>query len=217
MESNITNQQFRSPGLPLAEPRFDEEATLLSARPVVPIERLTVKPNFSRRFSRPWIFGFALAGALLLGVSATTLYYSRFRTTQALPATSIETTSSGAQGDAWEAVAPPEFRIGATGAIVVGGTSVDSDTSTGVIAPRPAVSRMTKLPNSSRAVSKKPAHRHATVTDESSEREYESREERRAARREAKERKRANRERRAGRSADELLRIRDIFEGPPRP
>lgn len=214
MESKITNQQFRSLDLPLAEPHFDEEATLLSARPVVPIERLTLNPGFSR----PWVFGFALAGALLLGVSATAFYYTRFRTTQALPAANIETISSGAQGVASEAVAPAEVPSGATGAIVAGRSSIDSDTSTRVIAQQPAVSRTTQPLNSSSAVSNKPVHRSATaVIDQRSESEYETREERNGAKREARERKRANRERRVGSSSDQLLRIRDIFEGPQRP
>src|SRR5688500_17006739 len=73
MVSNITDQVFWSSDTPLAEPHFDEEATLLSARRVVPIKKVAVKKP---GFSRPWVFGFALAGALLLGVSVTALYYS---------------------------------------------------------------------------------------------------------------------------------------------
>lgn len=211
MKSNITNEQFWSPDSPLAAPHFDEEVTLLSARPVVPIKRLSLKPGFLR----PWVFGFALAGALLLGVSATALYYSQFRTTGSQPVPNIETVSSGAEGVASEAVAPDERPTEATGA---GSSSVDSDPSVSVKAQARSVSWTTRPLNSSTAVSKKPAHRRATVVvDQSTESEYETREERRAARRETKERRRANREGRAGKHSDELLRIRDIFEGPPRP
>lgn len=216
MESNISNQQFWSPDSPLAEPHFDEEVTLLSARPVVPIERFTRRPVYTR----PWVFGFALAGALLLGVSATALYYSRFGTTgsQALP--SIEKVSSGAQGAVTEAVAHDEPTIKATdttGATGAGISAVDSDTPARVKALAPSVSWMTRPLNSSNAVSKKPAHLRATVViDQSSEPEYETHE-RRGAKREAKERKRANRVGRDGKPSDELLRIREIFEGPQRP
>ncbi|MDQ2920934.1 MAG: hypothetical protein M3R52_04880 [Acidobacteriota bacterium] len=216
MESNITDQQFWSPDSPLAEPHFDEEVTLLSARPVVPIKNLTVKPGFSR----PWVFGFALAGALLFGVSATTLYYSRFRTTGSQLVPKIEAVSSGVQGVASESVAldeRPSEAIEATAATGAGSSPVYSETSRGVKAQAPSVSWTNRPPNSSNAVSKKPDHRRATVViDQSSESEYETRDERRAAKREAKEWK-ANRERRAGKHSNELLRIRDIFEGPPRP
>lgn len=212
MKSNITGQQLWSPDSPLAEPHFDDEATLLSARPVVPFKKLLVKPGFSR----PWVFGLALAGALLLGVSVSALYYSLFGTTGKQPASNGETVSSGVHGFASDTVDDsPIEATEATEAIAPETSSVDSDSSARVKAQSP--SWTTRPPNSSNAVSKKPAHRRAREVDESSEREYESREERRAARREAKERKRANRERRADRSSDELLRIRDIFEGPPRP
>jgi len=214
MKSNITNQQLRSPDSQLAEPHFDDEATLLSAQPVVPFRKLLVKPGFSR----PWVFGLALAGALLLGVSASALYYSRFRITARQPVSNGATVSSGVQALASDTVVPDESPIEVTEATeetAAESSSIESDTSARMKTQGP--SRTTRPLNSSNTVSKKPTHRGATVVDESSEREYESREERRAARREAKERKRANRERRAGRSSDELLRIRDIFEGPPRP
>jgi hypothetical protein len=212
MKSNITDQQLWNPDLPLAEPHFDDEATLLSAQPVVPFRKLLAKPGLSR----PWVFGLALAGALLLGVSATALYYSRVRTTGSEPVSNGETVSSGVHGFASDTVAPDESPIiEATEVTGSESSSVDSDTSSGVKAHVPSWTR--RPPNSSNAVSKKPAHRRVTVVDQSSEREYESREERRAARREAKERKQTKRERRAGRSSDELLRIRDIFEGPQRP
>ena len=213
MKSNITDQNLWSSDSTLAEPHFVDEATLLSARPVVPFRKLLVKPGFSR----PWVFGLALAGALLLGVSATALYYSRFRTAPSQPVSSGETVSSGVQAFASDTVVPHESPIVTTAAreaAAAESSSVESDTSVRVKAR--GSSGTTRPPNSSN-VEKKPAHRNATVGDERSEREYDSREERRAARREAKERKRANRERRAGRSIDELLRIRDIFEGPPRP
>ena len=215
MESNISNQQFWSPDSPLAEPHFDEEVTLLSARPVVPIERFTRQPAFTR----PWVFGFAMAGALLLGVSTTALYYSRFGSTGSQAVPNIEKVSSGAQGAITEAVAhdEPAIKASDTTATGAGISAVDSDTPARVKALAPSVSWTTRPLNSSNAVSKKPAHLRTTgVIDQSSEPAYETHE-RRGAKREAKERKRANRVGRDGKPSDELLRIREIFEGPQRP
>jgi hypothetical protein len=215
MESNITDQQVWSPDTPLAEPHFNEEVTLLAARPVVPIEQLNRKPVSTR----PWVFGLALAGAILLGVSATALYYSRFRTTglQAVP--NIDKFSSGVQGAATASVSRNEPAINAdtTGSTGAGNSSVDSNTPARVKAQAPSVSWTSRPPNPSNAASKKSAHLHpAVVIDSGSEPEYEI-QERRSAKREAKERKRENRRGRDHKSSDELLRIREIFEGPQRP
>lgn len=216
MESNTTDQQFWSPEAPLAEPHFDEEVTLLSARPVVPIERLTRKPA-SRR---PWVFGFALAGAVLLGMSATALYYSQFRTTGSPSVPKIDgEISSGAQGAATEAVVRDEPSIVATdttGSTVVG-SSVGSDTSASVKVRAPSVSLTTRPLSPSNTASKKsPRLRAPLVIDPNAEAEYETHEQR-GAKREAKERKRSKHGGRDDKSSDQLLRIRDIFEGPQRP
>lgn len=206
MESNITDQQFWSPESPLAQPHFDDEATLLSARPVVPIEKLSEKPGFLR----PWVLGLALAGAAFLGVSATAFYFSQSRTTGVKPGSSFETLSSGARGVASKPVAP-------TDETEAGSSTIDSITPATVKAQVPD-SWTTRPLNSANAVSRKPVVRRAVPDPgQSSESEYETREERRAAKREAKEQKRTNRERREGKHSDGVLRIRDVFEGPPRP
>jgi hypothetical protein len=216
MESNTTDQQFWSPESPLAEPHFDEEVTLLSARPVVPIERLTRKP-FS---TRPWVFGFALAGAVLLGMSATALYYSQFRTTGSPSISNIDREiSSGAQGSATEAVVRDEPSIVATDTTgsTADGSSVGSDTSASVKVQAPSVSLKTRPLSSSNTASKKSPRLRATVViDPNSEAEYETHDQR-GAKREAKERKRSRQGGRDDKSSDQLLRIRDIFEGPQRP
>ena len=216
MESNITDQQFWSPDTPLAEPHFDEEVTLLSARPVVPIEQLNRKPVSTR----PWVFGLALAGAILLGVSATALYYSKFRSTGSQAGPDIDKFSSGVQGAATEAVTRNKPALDATdttGSAGAVNSSVVSNTPARAQAQVPSVSWTSRPPNSSNATSKKSAHLHPTVViDPGSEPEYEIHE-RRWAKREAKERKRENRGGRVHKSSDELLRIREIFEGPQRP
>lgn len=211
MESNITDQQFLSSDSSLAQPDFVDEATLLSARPVVPIEEIPVKPGFSR----PWVLGFALAGALFLGIAATAFYFSQFRTDGTQPDSSVDTLSSGAQGVASKPIAtePVPYKTDATSA----GSTVDTDRSASVKALVPDSSTIRPL-NSSDTVSTKSALRKVTVAaDRSPESEHETREERRAAKKEAKERSRANRERREDKHSDEVIRIRDIFEGPSRP
>jgi hypothetical protein len=213
MESNITNEQFRSSYSSPSEPHFDDEATVLSARPVVPIGELTSKAGFSR----PWVFGLAIVAALLLGVSATAFYYSRFSAIDGQSVVSIETVSSDVQGVASE---PPNVNElpEATGTTESDNSVTDSNKS--VKAKTQTVSRpsITRPLNSSKDRVKKRAPRRETqVVDQLVDYENETREQRREARRDAQERKREIRERRVERRSDEALRIREIFEGPARP
>ena len=149
MESTNTNQQFWSPESPVAQPHFDDEATLLSARPVVPIEKIAVKTGFPP----PWVLGFALAGALFLGMAATAIYFSQFRTTGPQPVSSVDTLSSGAEGVAAKSIAS-EPVTKTTDSTVDSNTPAKSQISDS-LAPRPL--------NSSDTVSTKPAFRRVTV------------------------------------------------------
>jgi hypothetical protein len=213
MQSNISNEQFSGSYSSPSEPHFDDEATLLSARPVVPIGELSSKTGLSR----PLVFGLAVAGALLLGVSATVFYYSRFSTVEGQSVTRIETVASDVQGVASE---PPNLSElpGATGTIESDDFFAESNKSTKAktqVSSRPVTTRAL---NSSRDRLKKPAHRPETrVVDQRSDYDYETRDERHAARRESRERKGEIRARRAARRLNEVLRIREIFEGPARP
>ena len=68
MESEITNAETGLE-LPLAEPHFDDEATVLSARRVVPLDQVeSFKAQTQSRFARGWVFAATIAGAMLLGV-----------------------------------------------------------------------------------------------------------------------------------------------------
>lgn len=208
MKSNVTDEQFWSSYSSPSEPHFDDEATLLSARPVVPIRELTSKAAFSRR----WVFGLAVAGALLLGVSATVFYYSRFPTMDGQSVVSFETVSADAQGLASELPSLNELPE-ATGTIE--STDLFADSNKSAKLKTEASSRQHNL---SRDRLKKPPHRRQTpVIDQRVDYENETREQRREARRDAQERKREIRERRAERRSDEVLRIREIFEGSARP
>jgi hypothetical protein len=208
MKSNVTDERFWSSYSSPSEPHFEDEATLLSARPVVPIRELTSKAGFSRR----WVFGLAVAGALLLGVSATAFYYTRFPTMDGLSVVSIETVSADAQGVASELPSLNELPE-ATGTIE--STDFFADSNKSAKLKTAASSRQHNL---SRDRLKKPAHRRQSpVIDQRVDYENETSEQRREARRDAQERKREIREGRAERRSDEVLRIREIFEGPARP
>jgi hypothetical protein len=206
MESKITNQQFGRSDPPLAEPHFTEEATLLSARPVVPLSELTSEAGFSRR----WVLGFGLAGGLMLGVLTAAFYYTRLLISEPQSRPGVEAAFSGVEGVTSGPVAiselPPPPRV------------TESAKATQVKTQSPSVSWSTRPLLSHKGALKKAAQpRVEVVRDEVFDLDYETRDERRAARRERKERNREGRERRVSGRASELLRIREIFEGPRRP
>lgn len=62
--------------VPETQPHFDDERTLLSARPVVPLEKIEAKA----RHRRQWFLGGAFAIAMMLGAaSALVASYLKFR------------------------------------------------------------------------------------------------------------------------------------------
>ena len=72
MESNSANQEYALRA-ELREPHFDEEATVLSARPVVPLE--VVKAE--ERSKKHLLFGLAMACSLVMGAVAAKLIYKQ--------------------------------------------------------------------------------------------------------------------------------------------
>lgn len=63
----------------VSEPQFDDERTLASARPVVPLEKI--------RHRRQWILGSAFAVAMMLGAASALLAsYLKMRNVQPVPA-----------------------------------------------------------------------------------------------------------------------------------
>lgn len=205
MSSTTTDQQFIHVESSLPEPHFDEEATVLSARPVVPldaVERTRTQPLFSR----PWILGLGLIGALLVGIFATAVYFSRSNGDPSDPLQSAEIGSSTEENSA----AANSFSGPAAAQ-----PTVDDDSTAVVKKQTPAKSQDSTEPG------KKPSARLVAVIRDkqaNNQSDEESDDDRKAARKQArKERRRAERERREERSPDELFRIRDIFEGSPRP
>ncbi len=214
MESTTTDQQFFGAEASLSEPHFDEEATVLSARPVVPLTTIRgtkgVNPvNARTSFPRPWSLGLALVGTLLIGILATAIYYSRLNRNDSQLVDDTEVTAGGD--------ASPTRSEGFSGPAVVQ-PAVNADTPAEV---RRQASVKNQPLKASGVGSRKPVARRVAVITEKENRSEAvegSREDRKAARRQARqERRRAEREKRGSRSSDDLLRIRDIFEGSPRP
>lgn len=207
MSSTTTDHQFLDSGQSLPEPHFDEEATVLSARPVVPLDEVGRKSKVS--FPRPWILGAALIGALLVGVSASAIYYSRSEGEPKL-SQSMELIA-GVDGRTEETSAGFSGPVSSQPQVEVG-KPVEAKKSTPVI---------TQPDRASVEPAKKPQARLVAVVrakKSNNDIDEETEEDSMAARRQArKDRRRTEREGRNRRSSDELFRIRDIFEGAPRP
>jgi len=226
MGSNIPEYSYFGADLQLSEPHFDEEATLLSARPVVPLGDVPPQERPRRRLA----FGLAVIVAAMAGAFGTTLIYQRVNERQA---TGIE-----------DKGAPLPERPITSGQPLLGTAGATSDAQSGSAAenvPNADAHNKTAPSQISRSVSGtkesaprlsqsvKSASANETIQDETiqdsddtwrDEREarraerIEERRLRRDVRREAKRDPRGQDHRR---SSDDLLRIREIFEGAPRP
>src|SRR5262245_2506358 len=85
MKEHTFDRSFEAP-----EPHFDDERTLLSARRVVPLEKIDAK----QRHRRHWLLGGAFAIAMMLGAAtALVASYLKLRTApnQASEITEVET------------------------------------------------------------------------------------------------------------------------------
>lgn len=203
MESNIMNEEYFEGAVPLGEPHFDEEATLLSARPVVPLQEIKAEERSRKRL----IVGLAMACSLMMGALAATLIYKQRGQAETAAISTVVPGAAGIVVD--DPVSPPateEVGGAATGLLPeAGATTVEKKSA-------PAVSRST----ASTAVE---SQQKKNLPQPLEEREL-SRDERIEARRPRPRLERqAQRESwgRPRKTSDDLLRIRDIFEGPPRP
>lgn len=208
MALTTIDQQFTETEASLQEPHFDEEATVLSARPVVPLE--SVRPA-KTSFPRPWILGLGLVGALLVGIFGTVIYYSRSTGDDANLFQSEEVVAGAEAGE--DAPAPANSFSGPAAPLL----KVEEDVPAEVGKQTPE----RQSAKTSTESGKQPRARLVSVIKEKARNNHiedESPEDRRAARRQARqERRRAERKRNDARSSDDLLRIREIFEGSPRP
>lgn len=217
MSSN--DQTIRDSEVGLDEPHFDEEATLLAARPVVPLVEVKAKKRSKAR----WALSLAIVGGLLVGLLGATFLY-RYLGSEPRVAEATEVREQ-----------PAEPQTSAGGTVPVA-AETSSEEEKAAIRPaletqpeaeqetRPAPARTDSGPARAEPPTRSaPKPRPVIVRDSTdrseaeemqeremrrARRQQERREERRAARRDNRERAQTN---------DDLLRIREIFEGAPRP
>ena len=198
----------------LSLPHFDEEATLLSARPVVPLQEVEAKPRFMPRV----IFGFVVLAAILVGAISATLLLRTEQTSQRAAESEVkQPTAWGAAGGSTSepalarvpAARDPEEEPKLREVPIVR----TSSTKRGQTA---AISHSATKPSISRS-SSKPARAGSSDYERAKDFENEERELRRAERRDARREARRQQRNRRERMGDDVLRIREIFEGSPRP
>ena len=197
---------------PLTLPHFDDEATVQSARPVVPLEAV----RRASRSKQKMLLGAALCLAAVVGAVAASLVFSG--RAQPVEETATATIPESSEQNSPGFIAPSGEASGAT---VDPNETVAVDTGAATADPAneepdqtiPREVRQQAVKNSrvskpvEKVVSRPEPEADDGAADERAAQREEGREERRAARR-------LRRERRAG---DGLTRIREIFEGPPRP
>ena len=204
MESNNTNEEFFIGASPLAEPHFDEEATLLSARPVVPLDEVKTEVLFRKRV----LFGLAMVGSLTLGALATSLIYKQRGNGQS---TAISTAVPGVAGIASQkAVSSPETANEgeASGSVALPGAAGPTVDQKSVQPVNPSADSNVIEPKPEESLTQLEEDRELTRAERINARHLRLRSER-------QERREINARRR--KSSDEVLRIREIFEGPARP
>jgi hypothetical protein len=193
---------------PLTLPHFDDEATVQSARPVVPLDEV----RKALRSKQKMLLGAALCLAAIVGAVAASLIFSD--RTQSVDESATATIPESSEEASTGFITPSGEASGATvdpnEMVAVDTTAATTDrTSKGVeVQSSPPVSRQQPIRNS--RVSK-PVEKVSGPEPEAEDREADERAARREERREAR---RLRRERRAG---EGLTRIREIFEGSPRP
>jgi hypothetical protein len=195
MESSITNREYFE-GEPLAEPHFDDEATLLSARPVVPLREIRAEERSGKRLA----VGAAMVFSLLVGAVGATLIYKQRGQRQATAI--VDAAVPGVDG---MAVDEPDTSVAENA----------QDAATGILqeADSPTADKALASP-AAKSSSVETSRRHQVT-----ERELlraERNESRRLKRESARDAQKDSRGRRS-KSSDDLLRIREIFEGSPRP
>ena len=122
-----------------AGPHFDDERTLLTARRVVPLEKIEAKA----RHRRQWFLGGAFAIAMMLGAaSALVASYLKFRNVpQTAPQIAIEQPVEPEVAPAQVAVAPPAVEEATPDDSVAGSENLEEETNTPITPKREAPRR----------------------------------------------------------------------------
>ena len=215
---NSTMDDQITGGQNLDEPHFDEEATI-AARPVVPLGEVKTENRSKAGFA----VALAICGGLLIGLLTATLIYQYLGAGQA---PTVETTPVAGQTANQLPSAAGGAAVDVEDSAV---TSVEEDTPV-----ETAIEKRERLPENeesnpveSQGRSPQVASRRPVVVRESrppieEENEEAARDIRAERQEERRERRRAMRQarrqqRQSGQTADDLTRIREIFEGAPKP
>jgi hypothetical protein len=194
MESSITDREYFE-GEPLAEPHFDDEATLLSARPVVPLQEIRAEERSGKRLA----VGAAMVFSLLVGAVGATLIYKQRGQGQATAIVNAAVPSVDGL-----AVDESDTSVAENAQDAAAGILQEADS------PTPDKALASPVAKSSSVEANK---RHQVESGLLRAQRIESRRFRRESTRKAQKEERARR----SKSSDGLLRIREIFEGSPRP
>ena len=187
----------------LSLPHFDEETTLLSARPVVPLHEVKAEA----RSRRGLIFGLTILAAILLGATSATLMMMQ----------------SGQNPQSASEAGMSQLAVSASGA-ANGFTSGPDEARVSASREEDKEAQSIEVPNAHESSKKLPKAASSRKASKADSADYETdeyfendeRESRRAERRDS--RREMKRLRRKGEQVgDDLLRIREIFEGSPRP
>ena len=224
---NSTIDDRITDGQNLDEPHFDEEATILAARPVVPLDDV----KSERRSKTGAVLALAIGGGLLIGLLAATLIY-RYLDANQVPQRETTTVAEQPASQVGEQTANP-LPTPAGGAVVDDSavTSVEdakpAETDTETREPEPKVEARKPVKTQDRAPevdprrpivvreSRPPADQEGDEEAERGVRRAERQEDRRERRRAVRDARRQ--ERQSNQTADDLTRIREIFEGAPKP
>jgi len=210
MESNITDQQYFGTDLQLSEPHFDEEATLLSARPVVRLSDVRTEARSGKRLA----FGLAMVIAVMAGAFGASLIYKQ-REQKAATAI-METGPPLPQPAVSPTVAKAQPLSGADGAISESNASPLAENAEDMATReghRDGAGMATKKPGRLTEILQRGTSNQPDERELRREERMEARRLRQIAEREAKREARSHK----SQSSDDLLRIREIFEGPLRP
>jgi hypothetical protein len=199
----------------LSLPHFDEEATLLSARPVVPLNEVKA----DTRSKRPVIFGLTILVAILVGAIGATLLMQRAQNSQNATESEVSqptVSSSGVAGGSSSEPAQAKVTVARESEEPQMGEVPSLRDSSMKKAQAAAISQSSVKPTNSRSTSR-PARASSSDYERAENFENDERESRRAERRDARREARRQHRNRSEQRGDDVLRIREIFEGSPRP
>ena len=198
----------------LEAPHFDEEATLLSARPVVPLKIVEADGKRQR-----FLFAVALLVAMLAGAAGAAFVYSQGSNASTIESTATETDQTTPVNSLNQSI--EETRQELAGAEDETNQVASPESSQkevrAVVSPKRTEppSRQTNESDETQPRAVREETRARRVSDSREQDSEELREARREARRESRREQRAAQRR--GRDGGDLFRIRDIFEGSPTP